>query len=63
MLVWCLIRLREPTALAAAFILVGLAVSFGAAFARSEICAVLASATGLALALVILPLLRWDAAT
>ncbi len=63
MLVWCLIRLLEPTALAAAFILVGLAVSFGAAFARSEICAVQASATGLALALVILPLLRWDAAT
>ncbi len=60
---WCVMRRLEPTALGAAFFLVGLAASLGAAFAQSGICAVLASATGLALAAVILPLLRSDAVT
>ncbi len=59
---WCAMRRLEPKALAAAFILFGFAAALGAAFARSEMCAVLASATGLAPALVSLPLLRSEAA-
>ncbi len=55
---WCVMRWLEAKALTAAFILFGLAAALGAAFARSEICAVLASVTGVALAQLSLPLVR-----
>ena len=55
---WCVMRWLEAKALTAAFTLFGIAAALGAAFARSEICAVLASMTGVALAQLSLPLVR-----